>query len=189
MNKAFLKEYVKPSAVLLGICLAVSLALAAANLVTKDRIASLNEQAKLDALASVCPNASFEPKEGEIPHYLAIGQDGKPAALIFNKTAKGYGGTVEVMVAVWKNEVQGVAIVDVSSETVGLGQKASESEFYGQYVGKSAPVGVNKTAASDTEIKAITGATITSKAITEAVNAALNDYQTLTDGVDGYGKE
>ena len=61
------------------------------------------------------------------------------------------------------------------NDTPGLGLKAKEAGFRDQYVGKNADsLTVTKTGASeDNEIDAISGATVTSNAVTNAVNAAL----------------
>lgn len=60
------------------------------------------------------------------------------------------------------------------SETPGLGAKAQNTDFITQYNGLGGKISVvkNQTPSGD-EIQAISGATITSKAVTKAVNAAL----------------
>ena len=61
------------------------------------------------------------------------------------------------------------------SETAGLGMNASQPEWKGQYTGKNVDsFTVTKNgAAADNEIDAISGATITSNAVTGAVNGAV----------------
>ena len=59
------------------------------------------------------------------------------------------------------------------SETAGLGANASKDSFLGQFVGKISGITVTKNAPAENEIKALTGATITSNAVTAAVNAAI----------------
>lgn len=70
--------------------------------------------------------------------------------------------------------VNGYSITDIS-ETPGLGMKVEEEDFYSQFEGKQVDAfSVVKTEpAADNEIEAITGATISSKAVANAVNAAL----------------
>ena len=63
----------------------------------------------------------------------------------------------------------GISIVS-SGETSGLGANASKDYFRAQFVGKSGTVQVAKDGG---EIDAITGATITSRGVTESVNSAL----------------
>ena len=76
-----------------------------------------------------------------------------------------YGGAVKLT---------GVGIRE-TSDTPGLGLKAKDDDYRNQYVGKNCEsLSVTKSgSASDTEINAISGATITSNATTNAVNAAL----------------
>ena len=65
--------------------------------------------------------------------------------------------------------------IGTHSETPGLGARAAEEKFYGQFTGKSGTLSVIKTGeAGDSEINAITAATITSTAVTNAVNEALD---------------
>ncbi len=65
--------------------------------------------------------------------------------------------------------VSGVSIISMS-ETSGLGANAAKEGFRSQFAGKSGTLAVNKDGG---EIDAITGATITSRAVTRGVNAAL----------------
>ena len=60
-------------------------------------------------------------------------------------------------------------------ETPGLGMRAAEESFYGQYANKNTKEFklVKGAAGADDEISAISGSTITSTAVTNAVNAAL----------------
>ena len=69
-------------------------------------------------------------------------------------------------------KISNLAILDVSSETPGLGQNASKKEFYGQFKDKTDKVAI-------TDIDTVTGATITSKAVTAAVNEAVESFKKL----------
>ncbi|MDK2967045.1 MULTISPECIES: RnfABCDGE type electron transport complex subunit G [Lacrimispora] len=86
-----------------------------------------------------------------------------------------YGGTVELSVGIKADgSISGIEFLAIS-DTPGLGLKAKEPAFKDQYTGKSAEsLTVTKSGnAGDAEINAISGATITSSATTNAVNAAL----------------
>ena len=65
------------------------------------------------------------------------------------------------------------------TETPGLGAKATDESFYSQYKSMSAnqEIAVSKTEKSDTEIQAISGATITSVAVTKGVNSAIKAFE------------
>ena len=78
--------------------------------------------------------------------------------------------------------INGISILSIS-ETAGLGMNA-DKVLKPQYAGKKVPeFTVTKVGAmSDSEIDAISGATITSKAVTKAVNAGLYYFQTTLGG-------
>lgn len=79
--------------------------------------------------------------------------------------------------------VNGYSITDIS-ETPGLGMKAQEEEFYGQFQGKLVDsfTVVKSTPTADNEIEAISGSTITSKAMANGVNACLVYFQNVLTG-------
>ena len=76
--------------------------------------------------------------------------------------------------------VNGYSITDIS-ETPGLGDKATQPGFYEQFQNKLVDLFtvVKNPPAADNEIEAITGATITSRAVTNAVNAALTYFDSI----------
>ena len=77
-------------------------------------------------------------------------------------------------------DVSGVEILSIG-ETAGLGMKAKEASFRGQYTGKTTElftVTKNEPAAEG-EIQALSGATITSRAMTNAVTAALTTARSI----------
>ena len=88
---------------------------------------------------------------------------------VVNVSAKGYAGAIDMLVGVDEaGRVSGIKIVK-SSETPGLGLNASSPDFLKQFAGKTEK---DKLAAKE-DIKAITGATITTKAICAGVKEAL----------------
>lgn len=85
-----------------------------------------------------------------------------------------YGGAVKISVGFdAEGTITGVGIREIN-DTPGLGLKAKDAKFKDQYIGKNADtLVVTKLGASaDHEIDAISGATVTSNAVTNAVNAA-----------------
>ena len=170
----------KPVGVLLAICIIIPLALSVTNKVTAKKIAELeNENSKKNMQSLVSADDFEKCSDGGIDYYTAI-KGGETAAYIFTESAKGYGGDVSVMTAVKPDgTVAGVAILDVSGETPGLGQNAAKESFYSQYAGLKKGVSLlkNGARAENNEVDAVTGATITSTAVTRAVNAALDDFE------------
>lgn len=96
--------------------------------------------------------------------------------LVISTSKAGYGGAVTLSVGVTnEGEITGIGFIEIN-ETPGLGMKAQDDEFKGQFIGKSAPqlnLVKGGGASGDDEINAISGATVTSNAVTNAVNAAL----------------
>ena len=100
--------------------------------------------------------------------------------------SKGYGGIVNFIVGITKDgQVKAINILS-HSETPGLGAKSTEPEFYEQFNNKNSfPLKVVKGAATNPdEIAAISGATITSNAVTSGVNAAVEYWNANLKGVE-----
>lgn len=177
-------DILKPIIVLLAICVVIPLALAVTNAVTVDKIAALEVQKSKEAMQSLISADSFEEQkadDGSLYH-IAL-KDGETVGYIFSTAAKGYGGDVSVMTAIKPDgTVKSVAILDVSNETPGLGQNAAKEDFYSQFEDKAEDIKLlkNGAEAKNNEIDAVTGATITSKAVTNAVNEALERFNKVS---------
>ncbi|MGP1348218.1 MAG: RnfABCDGE type electron transport complex subunit G [Stomatobaculum sp.] len=95
---------------------------------------------------------------------------------VINTTSKdGFGGAISISVGVQEDgTLNGIAFLSIA-ESAGLGMNARDTDWYQQFAGKKEEkYSVTKTgAANDSEIDAISGATITSRAVTNAVNAAV----------------
>lgn len=202
-----MNKIMKNTLILTAITLISGLLLGIVYEVTKGPIAEAQEAAKQEAYRQVLPDAeSFEPvtvdaNEAEAAVAQAtIGGDSVNAVIdeaaiamsgseeigyVVTVTDKeGYGGNIKISVGILSDgTVNGVSILSIS-ETAGLGMNATKPEFYGQFSGKqAAQFEVTKGgAASDSEIDALSGATITSKAVTGGVNAALAYYQNVLGG-------
>ena len=173
-------KFLYPTVILAMICLVVSLALSSTNMVTKNKIEKINAENTEEAMSRVLAAQKFTEKSlkkdgNEFSYYVATDGD-EIKGYIFITSANGYGGEVRVMTAVLPDKtIKAVEILDVSSETPGLGQNAAQEEFYSQFSGMSGSLSVVKSGADGSlgEINAVTGATITSRAVTKAVNEAL----------------
>ncbi len=87
----------------------------------------------------------------------------------YTATTKGFGGPVYVEIQLDEAGVITDIIIgnDEFNETAGYGQKAKDPAWYEQFIGKSGQITLGE------DIDAISGATITSKAVVDAVNTAL----------------
>lgn len=114
----------------------------------------------------------------------AIDKDGNTVGYVFNVTAKGgYGGDISYSVGLDTfGTVTGISILSIE-ETPGLGMKAKEETYLNQYVDKSGSFVVNKDNPSNEDIKidAISGATITSRAMTDGVNGAVVAFSCIKE--------
>ena len=79
--------------------------------------------------------------------------------------AQGFAGPVTVTITLDDSANIGSLAVDVPDETEGLGKRAAESDFTDQFIGKSIPVAME-------DISAVSGATITTTAVVDAINSA-----------------
>ena len=106
----------------------------------------------------------------------ALAEDGTLLGYLITASSNdGYNGLVQISAGITaEGTLTGIGFLSIS-ETPGLGMKASEPEFKGQFTGKAAQtLEVTKTAPSaDNQIQAISGATYTSNAVTGAANAAI----------------
>jgi len=106
----------------------------------------------------------------------ALDEDGKVIGVVLETLAAGYGGDVKVMTGISPElEIVGLEVVS-NTETPGLGTKITEESFMGRFIGKTPGVKFSlKTEDSDmTHIDALTGATLSSRAVVNAVNSALD---------------
>ncbi len=177
----FVREIIRLAGTLLVITLIVAGCLGAVDAITADKIESLALEKIQRAMNEVIPGGSFEQVEfsddsGLIQAVYTATVSGEYAGMCFEVSPNGFGGAIGLIVGVSpENTVLGVQVVS-STETSGLGSRASEPEWREQFVGKTGPLTVQKNVASgENDILAISGATITSKAVTSGVQAAL-DY-------------
>lgn len=182
-------EYVRLGGILLAITAAVALLLGLFNNMTADIIAATNAQKQLDAMQGVMPLATgFQELEIELPEecnidavFAASDDKGAPVGWCFKMTPRGYGGEITMMVGVDRDlAITGVDIVS-HSETPGLGANADDDDWLSQFAGKTAGLTVVKGTAEGNRIEAVTSATITSNAVTGAVDEALAFAESLLE--------
>ncbi|MDD5884165.1 MAG: RnfABCDGE type electron transport complex subunit G [Candidatus Faecousia sp.] len=160
---------------LLLITAVVAAALAAVNSVTAPKIQAINEQKTQTAIEAVLPGGGEEiafTDDTGLVSTVYKGQSGYAVEV----TPSGFNGTVTMMVGVDNaGKVLGISVVN-HTETAGLGaeaasQGAAGTAFRSQFAGMSGSVSVTKDGG---QVDALTGATITSRAVCTGVNAALN---------------
>lgn len=174
-----MKKILKLTGILFAITAVVAALLAGTNLLTKDRIAAAETEKLQQALSTVLPGG----ENAEMITYTTEGNTDVRAVYrnengcaVQVETA-GFGGTITMMVGVSpEGKVLGVQIVS-HSETPGLGAKAKTDEnFLKSFLGLSGQIAVSKDGG---EADTLTGATITSRAVAEGINAALRCAESL----------
>ena len=174
MEKRFDVRYIlRIAGVLLIICALVALMLSAVDLLTKDKIAE-NAQARMDesislifgdAITTKKVNSDFQAPVDSI--YEVYSTDGNMVGYAVYTVPQGFKGDIEMMVGVTLGgHCKSVEIISMS-ETPGLGTKAGEPAFLDQFRNTNKPV-------LGEDVIPVAGATISSRAIDTAVNAALN---------------
>ncbi len=184
MKKFDVKEVLIPTISLFLICTIVTALLAGTNAITAPMIEKLQIETENKTKVAVLSDAKgfSDAKTATLngidyTYYEGYDESENIVGYVFTTSAKGYGGDIVTMVGVKKDgSVAGVDFLAIS-ETAGLGMNADKDDFKSQYIGKIGDIGVNKNEPADDEIQALTGATITSKAVTEAVNIALDLYE------------
>ena len=176
------QEHIKPIVVLTVICLVISFALSATNSITlpiiearkAEEAAAARRVVLADADGFEDVTASLDASAIEELRIVDAYEATNGAGYVVTVLSKGYGGDITVMVGLdAAGAVTGIQLTS-HNETPGLGAKAAENDFLSQYTGKTAGAleAVKGAASNDSQIAAITGATISSKAVTLAVNNA-----------------
>ncbi len=194
------KESIKNTISLMLITLIAGLLLGAVYEITKEPIAKENQRAKEEAYKAVFADAnSFEEisldadqvqkeldsqgLDASINEAMKV-LDGSGQQLGYVLTVtdhEGYGGDIQFAMGVQSDgTLNGISFLSIS-ETAGLGMKAKEDSFRKQFEGKNVDqiVYTKNGASADNEIDALSGATITTNAVTNGVNAGLYYVHTL----------
>jgi len=140
--------------------------------ITKEKIAEQEVAQVRGMLKEMFPNMTSLTLENDI---YAVLENDTTIGYGFVAVGRGYGGEISILVGLEnKTTVKGIVIIS-HDETPGLGSKVAEEPFTSQFAG----VDIDDVRL-DGEIDAITGSTISSEAIVEAVrNAALEKAESL----------
>lgn len=163
------------SALLLGITYQVTLDPITASRAKEDQQNQTMVYPEADSFVAV-DEAVLQQVKDKAPGIIAVSEAKRGSdtlGYVVKSSTNGFGGVLEVIIGVDNaGQVTGIRL-GTNSETPGLGDNAKKPEFYEQFPGKDilSGIGVNKAEPSANEIQAMTGATVTSRAVVEAVNA------------------
>ena len=168
---------------LIGACLISGVIIGIVYFITAPIAVEKNEMMTQESMKALVNDAdTFKEVSGKEKWFTAE-KDGEVIAYVVPGESKGYGGAIKMLVAVSSDgKVIDYSIL-TSNETPGLGSKAAEEPFKGQFKGKQAEsLIVTKDASKTENIQAMTGATISSKAVTLAVKDAVEEVVQFTGG-------
>ena len=160
------------------VCFCSALILGVANKLTATAIAEQMSGEEKAALQSVLPEAdAFEAKKTDLDEYYVATAAGKPVGYCLITESQGYSSTIRMMIGLSNDGlIRGVKVLS-QQETPGLGTRMVEVRqgetspwFLEQFKGK------NAAAVELKDIDAITGATISSRAVVDGIRNGTNEF-------------
>lgn len=161
-----------------GICVIAAGLLAGAHSLTRPRILIQEQKEEEAALKAVFPEGdrfdSVKSEEGRNIYYKVYGQEGRFLGIAFKAFGKGYSSRIETIAAMDpQGAIKTIKILS-HAETPGLGTRITEPSFISQFSGKNV---------RDLNIQAISGATISSKAVIDSVKKKAKELEgVIRDG-------
>lgn len=171
-----MKEMLRYGLILAFICMIASGLLATVNMFTAPRIIAAAQAEEEASLKEVMPAADrFEAVKDsagqELLYYKAFDKQGKMTGVVFKASGKGYSSVIQTLAGMFPDgSLSAIKVVSLS-ETPGLGMRVTEDKFTGQFKG-----------AFGTElsgVQAITGATISSRAVIDSVKEKAQEVEDL----------
>ncbi len=159
---------------------------------TKEPIAQAQMAKQLKAIESVVQGYDNNPV---LEKYKVATADGKDSLEFFpakkgekligmaikTKSSKGYSGDIWIMVGfTMTGEIQNVFVIE-HKETPGLGSKMTTPSFVNQFLGKNPAQMTLKVKKDGGDVDAITGATISSRAYSQAIQLAFDTFKSSSD--------
>lgn len=186
------KKFTLPAWLVLTIVsIVAAVLLAYTNINTRDIIKARAEEAVQESMKELIPDAGFfedmNLEENSVLDRISLAKSGEDTiGYVSQITKAGYGGPIEVLVAVDKDsKLLGISVGGSEfKETAGLGSHVKEPEFRQQFVGLSAPLKFErglfgKGKNEPGEVDGLSGATVSSLAVFNAVDVALNEMAKL----------
>lgn len=164
----------KITGVLFAICVVVALLLGVVNAVTEPIITQMQAEKTAAAMSQVLQADEYDEVDVQIENVTALYRamvGGKQVGYVAEVTSSGFGGIMSLVVGVDMNgAVTGVSVTD-DAETKNIGTKVvGDQSVLDRFIGMSGTITVNT---GSNRFDGITGATVSSKAVTAGVNTAL----------------
>jgi electron transport complex protein RnfG len=166
---------IKMAVLLMVICAVVSAVLGAVNMVTAPVIADIAAAKTTAAYNEVLPSAAgYEAVDYTDANVTAVAKCAE--GTVVEVSISGSQSMLALAIGVDNDGViTGVSVID-HGETPGLGAKSTEAEWRAQFVGQSSGLALDKKGG---EVAPLTGATITSQAIVDACQIAIDTAANL----------
>ena len=177
------RDILRLTGLLLVITSVVAALLGLVNYITSDKIAARKaektaESIQLVLASSAAPEEIDPAGAANVAALYKLGQDGYAVHVV----VPGSQADIEMMVGIdTAGTVTGVVIIDMA-ETAGLGDAVAKESFRDQFLGLSGEVALSKDGG---QVDAITGATVSSRAVCTGVSAATACVASLEQGGDG----
>lgn len=167
-----MKETIRYGLILGIICFLASGLLSVVNGITQVKINLQKEQAELSGLKEVMPKASvFKPKikNEKVIYYLVYNNKHKLDGFVIRSESRGYSSDIEVLAGLNLNlEIDNIKILS-HNETPGIGSRILENTFLSQFKRKNLD--------NLNQVQAITGATISSSSLTNALKNKISELK------------
>lgn len=171
-----MKEMLRYGLILAIICIVAAALLAGINSFTRPRIIAQAQAEEETSLKEVLPEAAdFQAvkRQDEVLYHKGLDKKGKIIGAAFKASGQGYSSTIETMVGMLKDGTITAIKVLSQNETPGLGAQVSEAKFTNQFMHKNIQ-GISS-------VQAITGATISSKAVIDSVRNKAEEIKALIE--------
>ncbi len=175
------KDILLPAIILSIICFCATALLVLTNELTKDQIALAQEETVRASRMIVMSDAdNFEEIDANTVKAL---KGDEAVGYIFVTQSSGYAGAISVMTGIdLEQNITGIVILE-QTETPGLGANCTKADFTEQFKQMATELTVIKNqTAGEAQVEALTGATVTSEAVTNAVNEAIGLYSQIVGG-------
>ncbi len=161
---------IKMALILMIICAVVSAVLGAVNMITAPVIADIAAAKTAAAYNEVLPSAGdYEPVDYTDGNVTAVAKCAE--GTVVEVSISGSQSMLALAIGVDNDgAITGVSVID-HGETPGLGAKSTEAEWRAQFVGQTSGLALDKKGG---EVAPLTGATITSQAIVDACQIAID---------------
>lgn len=157
------------------ICILAGGLLAGVNALTKDRIIAQARERERRTLLEVLPGAArFDPvtsSNEEVVYYKAYNTDEQLMGVAFKASGRGYSSIIDIMAGMNPEGVISSIKVMNHNETPGVGTRILATSFTSGFA--------NKDSAALSQVQAIAGATVSSRAVISAVQKKAAEIQTL----------